>query len=177
VPAMRRPKAWGGAVLALGLASALVAILPVPAANMGVARTIAATTESNDIGTGRTKLWREVGAAIARRPVLGYGSGQMPTVAPFYGLGQPHNLVLQVLLAWGVVGLLCTVVLGIWFVFRAVPAVRSRPDELLGPFLAMLGLVMLSMVDAALYHIQPISVFAACAGMIAAGWQERAARK
>jgi O-antigen ligase len=173
VPAMRRPKAWGGTVVALGLASALVAVLPVPAANMGVARTIAATTESNDIGTGRMEMWRRVVGAIERRPVLGYGEGQMPTVAPFYGLGQPHNLVLQLLLAWGVVGLLCALVFAVWFLRSAIPAVRGSPGELLGPFLAMLGLVALSMVDAALYHIQPLSVFAACAGMIAAGWRGR----
>jgi hypothetical protein len=55
--------------------------------------------------------------------------------------------------------------------------VRSHPDELLSPFLGMLGLIVLSTVDAALYHIQPLSVFAACAGMIAAGWRNPSARE
>lgn len=167
VPAMRRPKAWGGALLALVLAAALVAMLPVPASNMGVVRTVTATTESNDIGTGRGQMWRGVIHAIGQRPVFGYGEGQMPAVAPFYGLGQPHNLILQLLLAWGAVGLLCSIALGLWFLRWAIPTVRADQGELLGPLLAMLGLVALSMVDAAMYHILPLSIFAACAGIIA----------
>lgn len=167
VPAMRRPKAWGGAALALVLAALLAAVLPVPASNMGVVRTVTATTESNDIGTGRGAMWRGVIHAIERRPVFGYGEGQMPTVAPFYNLGQPHNLVLQLLLAWGIVGLVCSLVLGIWFLRWAIPMVRANEEELLAPLLAMFGLVGLSMVDAAMYHILPLSIFAASAGLIA----------
>ena len=170
-PAMRNPKAWGGAVIALALASALVFVLPVPADNMGVVRTITATTESGDVGTGRSALWMGVIHAIEHRPVFGFGEGQFTSVAPFGRMGQPHNLVLQLLLAWGAVGLICAGVLAFWFLRRAVPAVRAQERDLLGPFLAMLGLVALSMVDAALYHVLPISIFAACAGMIAARWR------
>jgi hypothetical protein len=45
---------------------------------------------------------------------------------------------------------------------------------LLGPFLAIAALGALSMVDAALYHILPVSIFAACCGMIAAHWHRSA---
>jgi hypothetical protein len=70
-------------------------------------------------------------------------------------------------LAWGAVGLLCSIALGLWFLRWAIPTVRADQGELLGPLLAMLGLVALSMVDAAMYHILPLSIFAACAGIIA----------
>jgi O-antigen ligase len=167
-PEMRRPQAWAGAALSLAVAYILVAWLPAPADNMGALRTISATTESGDMLTGRMTLWTLVLDAIRHRPIFGYGEGQMSAVAPFYSMAQPHNVVLQVLLAWGIVGLLCVVVLAFFFVRMALPAVRSDAAHALPPLLAMTALLALSMLDAALYHILPVSIFAACAGMIAA---------
>jgi O-antigen ligase len=166
-PAGRRIPALGGALLALAIAYAVVAQLPVPADNMGAGRTIAAT-QGGDMLTGRSELWRMVSRAIAERPLFGYGDGQMNSVAHFYGMAQPHNLVLQILLAWGVAGLMCCLLLGYAFARVALPAVRNDEAELLSPFLAMVALTALSMVDAALYHILPVSIFAACAGIIVA---------
>ena len=176
-PSMRRARAWGGALLSLALAIPAIAWLPVPAANMGAGRTVAATVQVADAGTGRGALWRLVIEAIERRPLFGYGEGQMPTVATFYGMAQPHNIVLQLLLAWGVAGLTCAAVLAYWFLRRAIPAVRRDEPALLPPLMAMLSLFALSMVDAALYHILPLSIFAACAGMIAAGWRSESSRR
>jgi O-antigen ligase len=174
-PAMRRPQAWGGAALSLAIAYFVVALLPVPADNMGALRTIAATTESGDLLTGRMTLWRLVLDAIQHRPLLGYGEGQMRDVAHFGRMAQPHNIVLQLLLAWGIAGLLCALVLAFYFVRLAVPAVLADPARVLPPLLAMTSLLGLSMLDAALYHILPLSIFAACAGMIAAGRRDQPA--
>ena len=173
VPAARSPRAWGGALASLAIAYFLVKALPVPAEHMGAARTITAT-QGPDVLTGRDQLWRVVWQAIEQRPIFGYSDGQMKAVAPFYGLAQPHNLVLQILLAWGIVGLLACLTLGLWFAKRAIPAVRDDKAMLLGPFLAIAALGALSMVDAALYHILPVSIFAACCGMIAAHWHRSA---
>lgn len=173
-PATRQIKAWGGALAAAGTALLAVAWLPAPASNMGVGRTIAATTRSADVGTGRLAMWKGVIQAIEHQPLFGYGAGQMSAVAPFYDMMQPHNLVLQILLDWGISGLLCCTVLSLWFVSRAIPAVRSNEAQLLAPLLAMAALFALSMIDAALYHVLPVSIFAACAGMIAAGWRMEA---
>ena len=170
-PATRRVKAWGGACLSLVIGLLAVFWLPVPADNMGFARTVAATTQSADVGTGRMDLWRGVIHAIGRQPLFGYGEGQMPAVAHFADMQQPHNLILQILLAWGGAGLLCCIALAFWLVPRAIGTV-NREGDLLGPFLAMAALFALSMIDAALYHILPISIFAACAGMIVAGRRE-----
>jgi O-antigen ligase len=172
-PAMRRAKAWGGALLALAVATGIAAALPLPPSDMmGLGRTVEASTTA-DVTTGRVAMWRLVGDAILERPALGYGEGQMPSVAPFGGMGQPHNLFLQILLAWGVAGLVCVAILGLWFLRKAVPAVRHEA-ELIPPFLAMASLFALSMLDAALYHILPVSIFAASAGMII-GARNRAA--
>jgi O-antigen ligase len=173
-PAIRRFKAWGGACLGFVIGLLAVYWLPVPADNMGFARTVAATTQSGDVGTGRLDLWRGVIHAIQRQPLFGYGEGQMPAVAHFADMQQPHNLILQILLAWGIAGLLCCLALAFWFVPRAITTVRRDEANLLAPFLAMVALVALSMIDAALYHILPLSIFAACAGMIVAGQRNTA---
>ena len=58
VPEMRRLRAWGGAALSLVVGLAAVAWLPTPNAGMlGVARTVAATTE-HEATTGRTQIWQ-----------------------------------------------------------------------------------------------------------------------
>ena len=175
-PAMRRPGAWAGAALSLAVAYLVVALLPVPADNMGALRTIAATTESGDMLTGRMTLWGLVLDAIRHQPLFGYGEGQMKAVAEFGRMAQPHNLVLQILLAWGIAGMLCALVLAFYFLRLAVPAVRDDPARVLPPLLAMTALLGLSMLDAALYHILPLSIFAACAGMIAAGRRDEPGR-
>jgi len=176
-PAMRRPRAWGGAALSLAAAAAAVAWLPVPASNMGALRTVAATTGSTDVTTGRLEMWSRVVGAIERRPAFGYGEGQMTTVAHFGAMAQPHNIVLQLLLAWGVTGLACALVLAFYFLRVALPALRKDEAAVLPPLLAMSALVVLSMLDAALYHVLPLSIFAACAGMIAAEWRAQTARQ
>ena len=68
---------------------------------MGVARTVAATADQ-ELTTGRTQIWENVIHAIFRNPLFGYGPGQMPAVAPCSDMGQAHNLVLEVLLSWGI---------------------------------------------------------------------------
>jgi O-antigen ligase len=172
VPEMRKAKAWAGTGLSLVIAILAVAWLPVPNGNMmGVARTVAATTQ-HEATTGRVQIWENVIHAIERQPVFGYGPAQMSVVAHFYTMAQPHNLVLQVLLDWGFAGLACVLVFSFYYLRRALPASHRRGEMLAPPFIAMLSLLALSMIDAAMYHVLPVAIFAACAGMVAAGWAE-----
>ena len=140
---------------------------------MGFGRTITQTVESGDISTGRTQIWLNALGAIRERPIFGYGENQMTTVAPFGTLGQTHNVILQILLAWGAVGLACVAVLAIWFLARSLPVVRRDAADLLPPFMAMLALASLATIDGSLFHVIPVSIFAACAGMIASRWPTR----
>ena len=176
IPEMRSPRVWAAGALSLLIGTVAVAWLPVPNSNMmGVARTVAATIE-HEMTTGRTQIWVNVIHAIARQPVFGYGPGQMAIVAPFYGMAQPHNFILQVLLDWGVVGLVCVIVLAFVYFRKAIPALHWYGARLAPPFIAMMSTLALSMIDAAMYHVLPVSIFAACAGMVAADWRVRAER-
>ncbi|HET7316596.1 MAG TPA: O-antigen ligase family protein [Sphingomicrobium sp.] len=171
VPEIRNAKAWAGAGLGLVIAIAAVAWLPVPNGKMmGISRTVTATTE-HEVTTGRLQIWDNVVHAIGQKPAFGYGPGQMGAVAPFGRMGQPHNIVLQVALDWGLVGLACVLVLAVFYLRRAIPAVHRNGAVLACPLLAMLSIFLLSMIDAALFHVLPVAIFAACAGMIAANWQ------
>lgn len=174
VPALRRAKAWAGAVASLIVSLAIVAWLPAPAAHMGVARTVAATTGEN-IATGRTDLWGLVVEAILERPIFGYGEGQMSTVAPFFTMVHPHNALLQILLAWGIVGTLCAAIPAALFARFAIREVRRAEGWLVSAFMGMLTLAIFAAFDGTLYHGLPLAIFAACAGMIAAGRVEVAA--
>jgi O-antigen ligase len=141
---------------------------------MGVGRMVSQTVESGEVTTGRTAMWLQTVNAISRQPLFGYGEAQMPIVSPFDGLFQPHQVLLQLALAWGLIGLLCAAFLAIWFLLRALPVVRNSDGELLAPFLAMLVIGTIAMFDNSLFNALSVSIFAACAGMIASRWPSRA---
>ena len=168
-PPMRRVRAWGGLVAAVALVWLAVSSLPAPSRNMGSARIVAATVQPEKRTTGRIELWVDVAKAVAKRPVFGHGEGQMFYVAWFYDAMHPHNIVLQILLAWGVVGLACIATLALYFARSSIRLVGSGADELVPPFIAMAALAAPSLVDGSLFHVLPVSIFAACTGMIGSG--------
>jgi O-antigen ligase len=173
IPAMRRPLILVTAALCLVAGIVAVAWLPVPDHQMwGLGREVAATTQ-HEVTTGRIQIWKNVIHAIARRPIFGYGRGQMPIVAPFGRMGQPHNYILQLLLSSGVAGLACAAVLAFLYLRRALPVLRDQGERLAAPFTGMMSIFALSMIDAAMFHVLPVSIFAACAGMVGSAWWAR----
>ena len=176
-PAMRGLLLWAETGISALLGALVANALPAHGPLMGIGRTVTQTVGSGDVSTGRTQLWLHALGAIEKRPLFGYGEDQMSTVAPFGGLGQTHQVILQVLMAWGVVGLACVAVLVIWFLMRSLPAVRRDQTELLPPTLAMLALAIMAMFDGALFHVLPVSIFAACAGIIASRRAPHSARR
>jgi O-antigen ligase len=176
-PAMRSARAWGGALASMGIALSLVAVAPsVQNRLMGLERTVTATAQP-DVTTGRTAIWANAVGAIQHRPLFGYGEGQMRVVAPFSIMVQPHNVLLQVAFAWGLLGLACVLVLALAFVARALPAVGRDEGMLTPAFLAMTALATLSLYDGALYSALPISMFMAFGGSVASGWRPVAASR
>lgn len=173
IPEMRRPRILVTAALCLVVGIIAIAWLPVPDHQMwGFGREVAATTQ-HEVTTGRIQIWKNVIHAIARRPFFGYGGGQMPIVAPFSDMAQPHNYILQVLLSSGVAGLACAVVLAFLYLRRALPVLRDQGERLAAPFTGMMSVFALSMIDAAMFHVLPVSIFYACAGMIGSAWWAR----
>jgi O-antigen ligase len=111
---------------------------------------------------GRILMWKRTIASIAERPWFGWGEGQ---VAFFpgreLGLVQPHNVILQILHAWGVVGLLLIFALATYLIRPFL-----KPDDRAIPFkCAALTLVAISLVDSSLYQVHSLSLFALCMAM------------
>lgn len=177
-PALRHARIWA-ATAGSALLGALAALaLPGSGAFMGVRRMFLtnfsadAAVPSSGVTSGRAELWSGTLEAIGRHPWFGYGEGQVWYVVPAaktFQVAHPHNVLLQVLLAWGVIGALCVAILAVPFALKVTRNVRARSGEWLPPMIAMLVLAAYSMVDGTLFHVLATSLFAACAGLVAVG--------
>ena len=152
--------------------------LPGAGAFMGIRRMVLTNFSANPaepssgMTSGRAELWRGTLEAIGRHPWFGHGEGQLWHVVPAaktFEVAHPHNIVLQILFAWGVVGALCVAVLAIPFALRVTRNAQARGGEWLPPLMAMLVLVPYALVDGTLFHVHAASLFAACAGLAAVG--------
>jgi O-antigen ligase len=103
--------------LALGLAIVLGAavslLLPAEDLQRGINRGMGIHTffgrvasTSDAYSTGRMELWATAVDAWSARPLLGVGPDAGAFVLSAFGHEQPHNVILQALLEWGVVGAL-----------------------------------------------------------------------
>lgn len=159
--------------LTCGLAGLLVALVLDAAAPLGrgppdVARYGPA---------GRIEIWARTWEHFRLRPWFGWGEGQVPGV--FRGepviFGQPHNIVLQVLHAWGVAGTLLCLLLAAW----VAPRFLKARGEQAAPFrCGVLILVAYSLVDGTLYYVQSLSFFVLCCAIaVAIGSDDTAERR
>jgi O-antigen ligase len=121
-------------------------------------------------GNGRMEIWAAAIDAISARPWFGYGEGQaflaLDWPAWMSVMPHPHNVVLQVLLAWGFVGAALLAPL-IFMLGRIVVRQGQRDPRLLPMLAAAIVLAAFSMIDGTLYGIQPTSVFAMAIGLAA----------
>jgi O-antigen ligase len=70
-------------------------------------------------------------AAIGQRPLLGWGEAQFNHLIQPDIYAHPHNVILQILLAWGIVGL--SLILATAFLF--LRWLRPWIDEARAPYL------------------------------------------
>lgn len=135
-------------LIALGIGMALA---PVGLPEFGLfART--KFSSANALTTGRDVLWSRALMRWLDAPLFGWGGG-----SSFWELGfswtptQPHNVIVQFLLSWGLVG----AVGGLWLLGRAIAAtwrIGFNNDEL-RPLTAMLyTLLLMSLVEGMLYY-------------------------
>ena len=160
----RQVRAWRlllPAALAAAIGLALAIVFPVNLGGNSPARFHQDTTDS-----GRFLIWRESVDAVQASPLFGYGEGQTALVLPSDPTGRefhahPHNLLLQWLMAWGVIGATCLATLAIWL---GITLVRSASQESLPFLFAATALLVHSMYDGALYDVAPVFLFAAWVG-------------
>ncbi|NTZ42073.1 O-antigen ligase family protein [Altererythrobacter sp. SALINAS58] len=147
-------------IVAAGIAvgAALTAVLPM---GMGAERL------SDTSSSGRVEIWTATLPYIQLRPFFGWGEGQMLWMPQAKGVFvHPHNVILQVLLAWGMVGLAIIAGLSLWLARQLFPQI-SRDDL---PFvLPVLMITAFSLIDGALFHVQSVATFVLLLSLLAAG--------
>lgn len=101
---------------------------------------------------------------IAQRPWSGWGEAQFGTLFQSR-FAQPHNSLLQIMLAWGVAGLALVAVLATMLAKRLRRNIRPQNAPLM---FAIANLAAFSLIDGSLFHVQSVSIFALCLGLLAA---------
>lgn len=139
---------------------------PVEDASFGFLRFFAKTVESeslNEFSAGRIAIWIDTFNIWLTAPWFGVGAGQTALVVPATR-GQflhPHNIVLQALLAWGVVGALpfLTMIFG-GLIVAFKRNIESASPIHLSTLASALMLAFNSLIDGSLYHPFPTFLFA-----------------
>jgi O-antigen ligase len=123
-------------------------------------------SSANAISGGRLNYWKSTLDAIAQYPWLGSGAGSawwMASSNGFYHV-QPHNVLLQFLLTWGIIPTVpALVLLGVatWKVHHA-----ARGNSTLIPIIMMLDcLLVISLVDGMFHFSRFLMIIFACYGI------------
>ena len=108
---------------------------------------------------GRGAVWQFVVQAIQQNWLWGYGPGLMSDV-PNYPLGtpyyQPHNIGLQLMMHWGIVGTCLIFATAVSFSSNVSAALRQRPNTAILPLVAISTICIHALVDGGLFY--PFSV-------------------
>ncbi|MEZ9418821.1 O-antigen ligase family protein [Vibrio breoganii] len=113
-------------------------------------------------GNGRIEIWKEAFFMFTEQPWLGYGAGSYKFLSSFglnHGFYHPHNLILQILIEFGLFGLLC---IGFYLVSLAINSIAfaiKEKDESLDLSIIMVGgLLFHGLVDGTVFHAQPVMI-------------------
>lgn len=166
LPEIRRTPVLAGLCASLLGGMAIAWPLPAPSPDYGVARifssTLAVRAGADVASSGRPALWRGTLREIAKRPWFGHGEGQFRRQVPESGgiFNHPHNIVLQLLFQWGVIGTLLSLALVAALLTRLIAAARVAQAAALPPLLVVTGLLVYSLYEGALFHPYPMAMTA-----------------
>jgi O-antigen ligase len=187
-----KPGLLAGFAFAAALGGGLISLLyPLPTADYGFIRILGIEgpgvfTDLNTLSTNRILMWQTALDVIAQRPFYGFGPDLFPFVIGSYFsvFAQPHNFVVQFVLAWGLIGgaAMLTIVA---VAFRRATGVRPEgpESEISVRITAAAGAIVLvtfGLLDGTLYHQVPLSmllVFLALGSAASRPLQEQPLRK
>ena len=155
-----------GKVMGLLVIATLLAALYVPNKHLGPLNIFLRLDAADDTGAtflaGRGVLWEQTIAAIPDRLWFGHGEAQLrlalPAARELYN--HPHNLFLQLLFQWGVVGSLACVAFFGRLIWVSLPRILARQPVTLPAVAVGTGLVAVAMVDGPFFYAVPSAVAA-----------------
>lgn len=153
---------------AVPLGAVLSLLYPVGDTSLGLARfwsTFEQSRNINEFSTSRLDFWRQAFALWKGAPWFGVGAGQSKTLLAAAGgvFAQPHNIILQALMGWGLFGAVpFLVVIGVAMVKAWRRLRRQRPNvdpSALAGFAMATVLLANAMIDASLHDPYPTMLF------------------
>ncbi|MEZ9629961.1 O-antigen ligase family protein [Vibrio breoganii] len=110
--------------------------------------------------SGRLSMWADTLTLILQQPFFGYGADAYRFLGPT-GHYQPHNFVLQVLLEFGLLGLLF---LGTFFYSIVKKSIENlivnKDQSSLLAVILIISLFVHGLLDGTIYHAQPVMLLA-----------------
>ncbi len=179
VALLRLVRPWRS-LLAASLAAALVgaglsSLLPRERdpGNLGIPSMTSRTSrELSQRRSVRLVVWQDAGLAVVAHPVVGLGPEgfAFEPIAARRHITQPHDVLLQAALAWGLPGAVGFLLLAaaIWTAALQRSRARSGQDASrahVGAFIALTTLSIYSAVDGPLYHAFPLMLVATAAAV------------
>ncbi len=141
-----------GVTIALSMLSELVPALPwKPLFGRGVD---AMSQTGTEMLGGRAAVWHHTIAAIKESPIFGHGPALLGQIPAYEGRAfrQPHNIGLQFVLYWGVVGTLIILAAVVAFSRNALLALLRQPKQAILPFAVFTTMFIHSLVDGGLFY-------------------------
>jgi O-antigen ligase len=171
-------------VILLGVASILIVIselIPSLPWRPVFGRGAAAMTQTGaQMLNGRAEVWAFTGLAIQQNWLWGYGPAIMGQIPEYQGpiFRHPHNIGLQLLLHWGVLGTLIVIATVLAFAANIWIAMRRQPSRALLALTVLATMCIHSLVDGGLYYTySTVVAIVAFASLESIGWRDRNARK
>ena len=117
--------------------------------------------------SGRLFLWIGALRGFLASPLIGHGEGQFIFEVGGRLWNHPHDSILQFLYQWGLIGTTCVLIMVGPIVTDIRRAARSAPDVALPAGGALVGLLLMSLLEGSLYHVFPVAVVAICLAILA----------
>ena len=118
--------------------------------------------EATDFSSGRFAIWKEAIELILQRPLLGHGEAQYKFYAQD-GLGpfnHPHNLLLQFLFQWGLIGTAAALLIALGVARRALPKIATQRSIIVSAGAVVLAMVVMGSLDGNFFYPQPMMIVA-----------------
>lgn len=159
-----------------GLSTFILILLAAAILSLGISFILplgeSALSRFADGSNGRVEVWLLAIDGIAQRPWFGWGEAQFNNYISPLIFVHPHNIILQILFAWGLIGGLLVLLLASWI---GRPMFQAANEDNAPLVFAIVTIAAFSLIDGTLYHVQSLSTFSLCVGLLAAEQYKSAA--
>ena len=163
-PKMRRGRNLLEIAIILVLAACISLFVPIYNPSFGIFHRLATTDYSNldTASSGRLAIWNYTLPYIFEHPWFGYGADQYRYAVehPSMQINHPHNLILQLLFQWGVIGAACfmSLLMALWV--WSVKLTMQIGQNAAPAFVIFSTILTYSMIDGTLNY--PLPIMLAC---------------